>query len=263
MPSAPIRKSNGRGYAPPPPPPAPGLKRLSSRVKVTEDEPAPSSGAIPIVKVEGDTMKRYNEAAQAMKEAEATLKDLRPILCAEALERIFGHNCDVNCLQPLTSVKLQDVTYDENLREGDVGYEINGEVTRVSFTAKYNSCDTASVEAVFAEIATSAPERGIDINHYVAETLKADFDDKVFLDKDGNFDKAVYDKFRVAIERVARELNLRDAEGMVNSPLKTKRVLHVKPDFHALRFKDFNPDENIRLTEVLPNTIQCVAVRTV
>lgn len=240
-----------------PAPSAPtGLKRLGARVKVSEPEEKPKADGIPVVRIVGDTMHRFNEAKEEMKRFEGIVKELQPIIREEAMGYIFKHNCSVDCLNPLTSVKLQDaIVLDETDSDGEPLVKL-GEVTRVSFTSKYNSCDTEQVDAAFSSLP------GRDINEYVTETLAATFDDTVFLDTNGDFDQKVYDKFRVAIEKVARELGLKNDDGTVNSPLKTKRVLIVKESFHAKRFKDFSMSENFALSDVLPNTIQCVPLRT-
>jgi hypothetical protein len=253
MPTAPAKPAKRSST----PPPAPGLNRLSDTVKVTVAAVAPKSGEIPIIRFEGETMKLYNEAVASQKSAEATIKELKPIIHQAAMQHIFTHNCGPTCLQALTSVKLQDVKIDEAKDEGDPDRFILGEITRVSYTSNYNNCNAEQVENVFQQM------KGRNVNDYVAETLEATFDDKVFLDADGNFDQKVYDKFRVAVEKVARELGLKQVDGTVNSPLKTKRVLIVKSDFHEKRFKDFDVEENFTLAKVLPNTIQCVPVRTV
>jgi hypothetical protein len=236
--------------------PPPVLNRIGSSVKVTQaDEPA-KKGDIPIIQVEGDTMKRFNEAKARIKDAEDVIKELEPVVKQTAMQHIFTNNCREDCLNPLTSVKLQDLEVDEELPKNDPNRLKPGEITRVSFTAKYNSCNTEQVEMVIGGM------KGRNVNEYVTETLAATFDDSVFLDGDGNFDKTIYNKFRVAIERVATELGLKNPDGTVNTPLKTKRVLVTKEDFHERRFKDFDVEENFLLAKVLPNTIQCAPVRT-
>lgn len=244
--------------------PAPGLSRLASNVKVNDTETTTKKDEIPVVQLEGDTCKRFNEAKKQIKDAEAVINELQKIVHSHAMTAIFAHNCDPNCLQPLTSVKLQDIEVDEE----DGTKRTPGEVTRVSFTARYNNCDTAQVDATFSNFAPVSDGKGgkvhRDINEYVVETIAAKFDDSVFMDAEGNFDLAAYNKFRLAIEKVAKDLGMIDAEtGKVKSPLGTKRVLKVKPDFHERRFRDFNEDENFTLANVLPNTIQCAPVRTV
>jgi hypothetical protein len=231
-----------------------GLNRIGEKVKVNEVAAAPKKDEIPIIQIEGDTCKRFNEAKKQIKDAEATINELEGVMHERAMEKIFAHNCAPDCLQPITSVKIQDVAVDED----DETIRTPGEVTRVSFTARYNNCDTAQVDAAFQAFA------GRDINNYVVETIAAKFDDSVFMDADGNFDLVAYNKFRIAIEKVAKDLGMIDkVTGIVKSPLGTKRVLKTKPDFHEKRFKDFDEEENFTLAKVLPNTIQCAAVRTV
>jgi hypothetical protein len=231
-----------------------GLSRIGDKVKVNETAAAPKKDEIPVVQIEGDICKRFNEAKMQIKNAEGVIKELEGTIHQRAMEQIFAHNCASECLQPITSVKLQDIAVDED----DETIRTPGEVTRVSFTARYNNCDTAQVDAAFQAFS------GRNINNYVVETIAAKFDDSVFMDEDGNFDLVAYNKFRIAIEKVAKDLGMVDkATGIVKSPLGTKRVLKTKPDFHDRRFKDFDAEENFTLAKVLPNTIQCAAVRTV
>jgi hypothetical protein len=250
MPTATAPKSKVKSAMPAPKPA--GLSRIGDKVKVNAVAAAPSKDEIPVVQIEGDICQRYNEAAQQIKDATATINTLKGVIHQHAMEKIFAHNCAPDCLQPLTSVKLQDIQVDEE----DETIRTPGEVTRVSFTSKYNTCDTAQVDAAFQDF------NGRDINNYVVETIAAKFDDSVFMDAEGNFDLTAYNKFRLAIEKVARDLGM-VKDGVVQSPLGTKRVLVTKPDFHLKRFKDFNEEENFTLAKVLPNTIQVAAVRTV
>jgi hypothetical protein len=249
-------------------PPAPGLNRLGGNVKVNTAEDKATKDEIPVITIVGDTCQRFNEAKKQIKDAEAVVKELEATIHEQAKLHIFKHNCSPGCLAKLTSVKLQDITINDEAEDETPDRIIRGEVTRVSFTSRYNNCDTAQVDAAFADFPPVPDGKGgkvhRDINEYVVETIAAKFDDSVFMDAEGNFDLVAYNKFRLAIEKVAKELGMIDAEtGKVKSPLGTKRVLKVKPDFHERRFRDFNEDENFTLANVLPNTIQCAPVRTV
>jgi hypothetical protein len=238
-------------------PEAPGLKRLGSKVKVSSSDETPKKSSVPVVLLDveqGDIVKRYNEAKEAADRAAETMNELRPQIVEAAKEHIFENNCAPGCLNPLTSVKLQELLENPNDPESE---PVRGELIRVSFTSRYNTADAEFVDAMFKQF----KGRKRNINDYVTETLTASFDSTVWLDEDGNFNQAVYDKFRIAIEKVAKELDLKDAEGRVKSPLTTKRTVQVKEAFHQRRFTDFSVEENHSLSDALPNTIQCVPVR--
>jgi len=205
------------------------LKSITG-VKLNEQKP-PSKTTIPVIRIEGDLIKRYNDTKAAMDEAEAALKQMRPAVLDEALPAIYGHNCDPNCLKPITSVKLED---DE------------GELACVQFQDSYGAVNSEPVEALFEEL-------GVDINEYVAEKLVAKFDSSVFTDAEGNFNKKVYEKFRAAVEKAALELKLVNADGTLRNPLSTVRVVVPRPTFHERRFKDFAEEQQANLSEVLPN----------
>ncbi len=205
------------------------LKSITG-VKTNEEKPK-SKSDIPIIHVEGDLIKRYNDTKKTMDEAEAALKEMRPTVLDDALPAIYAHNCDPNCLKPISSVKLED---DE------------GELACVQCQNSYSAVDPEPVEALFEKL-------GVDINEYVAEKLVAKFDSSVFTDGDGNFDKKIYEKFRVAIEKAAFELKLRNTDGTLRNPLSTARVVMPRPTFHERRFKDFPEGRQADLSEVLPN----------
>lgn len=239
------------------PPPAPGLNRLGT-VKTNAAPGKKTAGTLGVVELPGDDVKKFNEAKRAMAEAEVTIKEIGPRIQAAGLEAIFQHNCSPDTLEPIKSVKVQGMEVDPENPKGD---PIPGAICRVSFTSKYNNCDAGQVDATFAAFEpVGDPPMPRDINDYVVETVAAKFDDTIWLNPDGSFNKAIYDKFRIAIERVANELGIKDELQKVRNPLMTSRKVIVKPDFHEKRFLEFNPDENKVLTEVLPNTVQLVPV---
>jgi len=214
------------------------LKTITG-VKTSEQKPAAKSD-IPLIRIKGDLIKRYNDTKERLDEAEATLKALRPFVLDEALPAIYAHNCDPNCLAPVTSVKIEDA---------------KEELACVQFQNRYSAIDPEPAETFFEEA-------GVDINKYVAETLVASFDSTIFTDADGNFNKKVYDKFRLAIESVARDLKLQDKDGLLRVPLSVRRVVKPRPAFHELRFKDFDQEQQVQITEVLPNTTAIKPERT-
>lgn len=243
--------------------PAPArLNRLDDIAATDVAATAPKT-EIELIKMEGTTVEEYNKAVAAQKIAEETIKKLRPSLLNEGLNAILDFNCEPGCVCQVTSVKIQDskeiIDPKDATRQRKI--RVAGEVIRLSFTSRYNGCDTEQVDAAFDGF------KGRDINEYVAETVFATFDSSVFLDEKGNFDREVFTKYRDAIAKVTAELapknkQLQNPDGSPKNVLATKKALQVKPDFHTRRFKDFSRDENVTLTRVLPNTVQLVPQRT-
>lgn len=243
------------------PPPA-RLNRLDDITATEASDSAPKT-EIEIIKIEGTTVEEYNRAVAAQKTAEETIKKLRPTLINEGVGAILDFNCEPTCANQVTSVKMQDIKEIPDPKDPTKQrmIKVAGEIIRLSFTSRYNGCDTEQVDAAFDTF------QGRDINQYVVETLAASFDSSIFLDEKGNFDRAVFLKYRDAIAKVTAELapknkQLQNPDGSTKTVLSTKKVLQVKEDFHTRRFKDFSRDENVTLTRVLPNTVQLVPQRT-
>lgn len=204
------------------------LKKLPKRL--IRKAPPTRKSDILTIEISGTDVRDYNNAVAEKKAAEEVMKELAPLLKEEALVEILPRNC-AEPNTPISSVILVDD---------------RGDSVRVSFTSKYNSTDPLVVEETFAAIEKVNP--ACDINDYVVETLSAKFDSKVFLDKEGNFSRVIYERFRNAIEAVAEQLK-------VENPLTTEKVLIPKPDFHERRWKEFTATQQVPLTTALPNTI--------
>lgn len=235
------------------PAPAPkGLNRLTD-VQYDAAPETKKKDEIPLYHLDGDIVKQLNTARAAKKEAEETCKLLEPQVKEEAMRVIFDENCAPETFSPITSVKIQDMEWptDEDCKAGRKDQK-PGEVCRVSFTSKYNACDAAQLEAVFEGF------KGRDINDFVTETMDASFDSAVFLDKNGDFRKDVFDAMRDAVAGVVKKFDIKGDDGQPFKALTCKRVVIPKPDFHERRWKDFNCQENHLLSKVLPNTIQIV-----
>lgn len=186
---------------------------------------------IPVVFIEDDYTTRYNEASAIQKDAEQLMKDLKPVMLPDALNEIFRHNC-ANPFTTIASVKLQDPA---------------NEVTRVSFTSKYNTIEAKSVQALFAELKTKQGATP-DINEYFQKTLVGSFDSKIFMDAEGRFSLERFQKVHDALEAVSIEL------GAANPLAVTELVVPVE-GFHNRRWVDFDRAANDRITKVVPNTI--------
>ncbi len=210
------------------------LKKLKIKIPVNGHSDK-DKAKMPIVDIEGDVVKQYNAASAAMKAAEDVMKDLRPEITEVGVGAVLEFNVGAPA-NPVASAKLVDAT---------------GASTLVSFTAKYSALgDTAKVENVenfFASLDGDVTDT--DINHYVQETVQAKFNCKVFNDEVGVFSKLKYDKYRLALERVARELG-------DPCPLEVSKVLMPLEGFHAKRWAAFPSVElQMALAEVLPNVV--------
>lgn len=212
------------------------LKTIPASVPVSPAKQT-SSSKVPIVKVEGNVVRKYNRAKEVADRAELAQKQQRPLLLDAALPEFYRLRCGG---LDISSVKLEDSS---------------GEVATVSFTSKYSAVDTEKAEGLFTQL-------DADINAYVVQNLSASFDSSVFSTSSGKFRRDVYEAFYDACQQVAEKFNLLDAEGHVYNPLRAVPVTTVKPEFHAQRFEDFSADEQPRITSVLSNTVTIKPQRT-
>jgi hypothetical protein len=231
----------------------PTLNRLN--IETNEMPEKKSSGILGVILLsseKGDVVKRYNEAKKLMQDNEAIVKELEPTIKSAGMSGIFKHNCADTTVEPISSVKVQDVL--EDPENPDV--EIKGELCRVTFQNRYNNCDSAVVEAAFADF------KDRNINDYVAEVVEAGFDHKIWLNKDGTMNEAAYNKVTAAIAKVASELGFVDEKGAPATPLRTVKKVRPLEDFHQRRFLDFSVKENVVLYQVLPNTVAATPLRS-
>lgn len=195
------------------------------QINVAAPKTSSKKSDIPMIAMEGKVVSRHNFLVGEIKKLESELEnDVKPVLHQKGVRELF----EINHTAPglISSVKLEDET---------------GAIACLSFQNKYSSADAEAADAVFTEL-------GEDINDHMVQTTKAAFDSKFFLDADGNFDQAAYDEVQKALEAVAKKLKK-------SNPLTCKTVVVPKPEFHEARFKKFTPEANMRLSEVLPNTI--------
>jgi hypothetical protein len=176
----------------------------------------------------------FNKARAAYKLAESQMKELEPSVKEAGVREWIKVNSANAPGEPITSIKLVD---------------LNGSETRLTGMDKYPIADPEPVEALFDDVLKA------DANDFVQFTLKASFDSKVFLNKNGNFDQRIYDAFKVAIDATAKKLG-------VASPLSTVKVLSPKPDFHKSRWEKFNVVQQSQIFKVLPNTITLTPLTT-
>jgi hypothetical protein len=198
-------------------------------LKVKSVQPSQNKGEIPVIRIEGDAVSRYNEASAVEKEAKALMEDLKPLMRPDAMAVIYRHNND-RPWDPLASVKLQD---DKD------------EILRVTFANKYPGVAPAVAEALFQTIRTKDGKQP-DINLYLSRTLVGAFDSGAFLGQDGRFDQKRYQKLHDALEAASRELG-------IENPLSTSEIVQPVPDFHGRRWLDFDLPTNRRISEVIPN----------
>jgi hypothetical protein len=187
----------------------------------------------------------YCEAEANLKEATAIVDSLKPMVCNHGVIQIIDHNCSAPH-NPWTSVKIKDVTFPEGEDPG---------AARVSSTVKYKfgSADAVSLvfdalrdKAVSAGMAEDEAKKKYNVNDYIQETVVASFDNKFFLNKEGDFDQKRYDMVQAALDTVAKKLN-------ATNPLTCKTVVLPKPDFHEKRYSNFTAEENLRIHSVMPN----------
>ena len=205
-----------------------GLQKI--KVKMTS-APLVKNG-IPAFFIEGDLVSRYNDADALEKTAIKEKNELRSDLVEYGVTEIYRYNVD-DPAKPITTVKLTDATNSE---------------LQVQFTSAYAPADCAAAEQIF-EALTGDDEA---INLYAQEIVVGKWDKKAFLDPEGKFDKRKYDKYRLAIEKVALELR-------EDCPLTTEKLVVPLGNFHERRWREFPVFESQQqITAVLPNTVKLV-----
>ncbi len=200
------------------------LKRL--KVKMAS-APTTQVGGIPVICIDGELIKHYNDADQQVKDGERFMKDMRGEIIQAGLEPIYQRSL-ADPVHPTPTVKLQDDT---------------GAALQVQFVNKYSAVtDIEAVNHLFADAK-------VDINVYMQELVVGKFDCGVFLDGEGRFQQKVYDQFRKALEGVATALG-------VACPLETTKVIKPLPAMHEQRWALF-PDVEAQalFTQLCPNSI--------
>lgn len=192
-----------------------------NRINV-DAEPASTNDKIPVITLKGTAVSAFVKASSDFKRAEADLASLSNTIKAEAQAkyiaiRIAGTDC--------SSLRIMDD---------------NGAEAVYSFQNKYSSADAEVVDAAFTSVRADASD-------YVVETVKPAFDAKFFLNDDGEFDKKAYEEAVKVMGELAKK------RGKKN-PLTFKKVVVPKPIFHETRFSKFTAQQNLKLTEALPNT---------
>ena len=204
---------------------------LKSLKVAVPEKTATKKDEIPAFEVAGNVCSRFNKAKADLKDAEAVVAELEPVVKGVALPNLFEFNVG-NPNNPTTSVKIVDGS---------------GAVVRVSFTKRYSAAEVDAAEATFAGL-------GADINLYVQRTVKVAFDNKVFIGADGAFSEKTFNAFKKAIDETAKKLG-------VASPLSGKEVVEPKPDFHEKRWEAFPTVESqTKLSEALKNAVSLTPV---
>lgn len=224
------------------------MAKLKDISTLATAKPKKSRKEIPTTRVEGDVVRRYNEACDQMARAEAVCKELSPELTEVGMEMVFQHNCTPGN-KPINSYIIVDGEDDESKGTGSVMF---------TWQRKAKACDPKVVEAFFGSVKTRE-NKAANVNDYAGWTPVASFDAKVFLvvDKTGKpkFSQERYDAFLAAIQAVAEQFQ-------VPNPLSCTKAFGPQPDFQERRFKDFDAETNISIAEVLPTSTSLEPVRS-
>jgi len=205
------------------------LKRLKVKTVPASAKP----GEIPEISIEGDLVRQYNKASDAAKQAEATMKELKPDVLEIGQGEVLTRSV-ADPIHPTFTVKLVDET---------------GEALRVQFTKRYGQiADVDALEQLFEEA-------DVDINQHVQEKVVGVFDSKVFLDDKGEFSRKKYDAYLKAVQAVAAKFG-------DSCPLSTDKQITPKDTWHDKRWSVFTSVESqAELVRLMPNTTQIVPVR--
>lgn len=225
-------------------------KTSEPTAQIKEKKSTRSTKNIPIIELEGDAVKRFNEAKDQIAAAQKIIDALTPTLQEAGIKAVFKHNCrereDVT-LQ-ISSVKIQDER-EKPAEEGEVV-----ETVMFSWTRTPKKCDSKRVEAFFEGLKTNDNQPAVRAN-YATWMIGAEFNTDVFVDPaTKKFDPTRYEAFVKALETVSKKFK-------VANPLSTYKVMGPTADFHTRRFKDFGVETNLDLADVLPTTVKLEPVR--
>lgn len=201
--------------------------------------------SIPVLPVEGDAVRRFNEASDQVKAGTAVMAELRGELVQQGLEYLFAQNV-INPDKPIQSVRLMTVDPED---------PDNNETLTVTWTKKATKCVVDVVKGWFAKNKTVQGKQA-NINDYAEWQVKAKFDESIFCDEKGKFNMERFQKVQAALTEVAEELG-------ASNPLSCGKVLVPVASFNeSRRWKDFTAEQNLALTEVLPTQVNLEPVRT-
>jgi hypothetical protein len=212
-------------------------KNVLAPLHVTAVTKAVKKDEITRIQVENDYPTLYNEASARLKEAEEAMKDLKSIMQPSAIEEIYKINCE-RPFDTVASVKLVD----------EKGSEL-----RVTSMNKYSAVAAADAESLFG-IIRKKDKAVPDINTYLARVMVGKFDSKCFQGPDGKFDSVRFEMIKGSLDAVCSDLG-------IQNPLTTEEVVVPLPGFHAQRWFDFDVETNIRISQVVQNTVSFVPVK--
>ena len=224
-------------------------KKAASTVKVvtlpgvTEGSPEAEKFPSLVEFADEGIVAAYVRSAKALKDAKATLEQIEPYLKANGVEHVFKTNAD----ETNPKARISSVRFADPLEDGVVA--VSPDTVMVTVQDSYPAFDREQVEATLAGMTTVEGEPA-KVDNYLDWEVVADFDTSVFNGSNGKFDKARYDAFVEAIQKVADKLK-------VENPLSCGKKRIVKDDFHSRRLVDFTVEDNLALQAVLPAKTLC------
>ena len=222
-------------------------KYLLAEIDLPEAKPKSSKKEIPVLPVDGDTVRRYNAAYDAFKDADSTMKELRAELITKGLTHIFEHNiahADSPDAQ-IQSVRLANIPVDGQVEEP--------EVLTVTWTKKALKMAKDVVTNWFTTARNKAGSL-VNLNRYTEYEIEAEFSTAIFYDAKGKFSVNRYNQVVDALKDVAEQLG-------AECPLSCGKVLKPTEAAPNLRFQDFNLRQNLALTTVMPTQVTIEPVR--
>jgi hypothetical protein len=227
---------------------------LLAEIDLPEAKAKSSKKEIPVVPINGDTVRRYNAAYDAFKDADATMKELRAELITKGLTYIFEHNiahADSPDAQ-IQSVRLANV---DSVRLTDPENQdmSAAEVLTVTWTKKALKMAKDVVTNWFTTARNKAGSL-VNLNKYTEYEIEATFNTAIFYDDKGRFSANRYNQVVDALKDVAEQLG-------AEHPLSCSKVLKPTEAAPSLRFQDFNLRQNLALTAVMPTQVTIEPVR--
>lgn len=215
-----------------------GRRKDINDIELAEKPKGKAKPEIPVVRVEGDIVRRFNKAKAEIKLQEVVLDTLRQPLLEAGQDAVFTRNV-ASPEKTISSVILQEEEPPEGLPAEQVMF------TWSTTTGKF---DMDEVKEVLNAPGYAQPQVKIDPNNYVGWAVVADFDTDIFR-VDGKFDKSRFDKVKEALDKVATELGADNPLTCYKSPVAIKEA-------HARRWRELTYTGNVELAAVLPTTMK-------
>ena len=205
-----------------------------SKLKSVELAPAKSKKLEPVkVAIAGKLVRTFVDAKEKFDAAKEASDAAKTQMLDAVIPTFFAQQALLK--QQTPSLLFEDlVAYNEAPSDAAV---------MVTMQDKYGNNTVEAVDAAFKNF------KGKDVNDYFRQVVVASFDNTIFQKADGSFNEPVFKDVIAALEKVMQKHKIERA------PVSVKTNVTPVDDFHARRFTEFTPAQNMTLHELVPATV--------